>query len=379
MFDNFDLIKRNSDETVNNEYELLSNLSYMKDILDALPYIGCIINQNRQVVFTNKSLLNILNKKDYQSCIGKRPGELIQCKYAMESEFGCGTSKNCRLCGAFISIMHALEKNEISENECRITSNVNGEDIVFDLRVSAKPIIIRDTRYIMLTILDISSEKRRFALERIFFHDVANTAGGLFGLAKYLVEEHPQSLKPEMLDLFNETCRQLLEQISEQKDLIAAENGNLEVSLKTVPVKDVLLDLEKQFSHHSLTLSKDIRILVDHESADYSISTEPTTLKRILGYALKNAIEASNRNGAVSVKSEMISSQIVFRVHNQTEMDEVAKMQIFHRSFSTKGANRGLGTYSMKLLTEKYLKGKIEFQSNSENGTTFFIKLPLEI
>lgn len=58
-------------------------------------------------------------------------------------------------------------------------------------------------------------------------------------------------------------------------------------------------------------------------------------------------------------------------------MPKDVQYQVFQRSFSTKGHNRGLGTYSMKLITEKYLGGKIGFVSNETEGTKFFIKLPV--
>ena len=35
----------------------------------------------------------------------------------------------------------------------------------------------------------------------------------------------------------------------------------------------------------------------------------------------------------------------------------------------------GLGTYSMKLFGEKYLKGKVWFESSKEKGTIFFIEI----
>jgi sensor histidine kinase regulating citrate/malate metabolism len=50
-------------------------------------------------------------------------------------------------------------------------------------------------------------------------------------------------------------------------------------------------------------------------------------------------------------------------------------MQVFMRSFSTKGVQRGLGTYSMKILGEQYLGGKVDFETNPKNGTTFYIDL----
>ena len=52
------------------------------------------------------------------------------------------------------------------------------------------------------------------------------------------------------------------------------------------------------------------------------------------------------------------------------------RLQIFQRSFSTKGAGRGLGTYSVKLLSERYLKGAVGFRSTHAEGTRFFARYP---
>ncbi len=51
---------------------------------------------------------------------------------------------------------------------------------------------------------------------------------------------------------------------------------------------------------------------------------------------------------------------------------------MFNRTFSTKGEGRGIGTYSIKLLTENYLKGTVSFVSNESKGTVFSIKVRRE-
>jgi sensor histidine kinase regulating citrate/malate metabolism len=58
-------------------------------------------------------------------------------------------------------------------------------------------------------------------------------------------------------------------------------------------------------------------------------------------------------------------------------MPRSVQLQVFNRSFSTKGAGRGLGTYSMKLLTERFLGGRVWFTSTREAGTTFYASYPL--
>ncbi len=64
---------------------------------------------------------------------------------------------------------------------------------------------------------------------------------------------------------------------------------------------------------------------------------------------------------------------IFFFVYNKTVMTESVKLQVFQRSFSTKGKGRGIGTYSVKLFVERYLKGKVAFVSEEGKGTTFSV------
>ncbi|MGK0289243.1 MAG: sensor histidine kinase regulating citrate/malate metabolism, partial [bacterium] len=68
---------------------------------------------------------------------------------------------------------------------------------------------------------------------------------------------------------------------------------------------------------------------------------------------------------------------IEFSVHNPAVISKDIQLQIFQRSFSTKGENRGLGTYSVKLLSEQYLNGKVRFSSEAGKGTTFYVRYPL--
>ena len=66
----------------------------------------------------------------------------------------------------------------------------------------------------------------------------------------------------------------------------------------------------------------------------------------------------------------------VWDVWNSGVIPSNIQNRIFQRHFSTKASvGRGLGTFSMKLFGEKYLKGKVSFLSSVEKGTTFTFKL----
>ena len=93
---------------------------------------------------------------------------------------------------------------------------------------------------------------------------------------------------------------------------------------------------------------------------------------------VKNGIEGSIPGERVTMGCGAEGELVAFWVQNPTYMPEKVRLQVFNRSFSTKGTNRGLGTYSMKFLTERYLGGDISFTSSEEAGTTFTARYPLE-
>ena len=94
---------------------------------------------------------------------------------------------------------------------------------------------------------------------------------------------------------------------------------------------------------------------------------------------LRNALEATDPGGLVTVRCCNRAGRVVFEVHNQAVMPKDVQMQVFQRSFSTKAATgRGVGTHSMKLLGERYLHGTVGFTSQAPQGTTFWIELPEE-
>ena len=91
---------------------------------------------------------------------------------------------------------------------------------------------------------------------------------------------------------------------------------------------------------------------------------------------IKNALEASALGETVTIECRSEGANVRFDVHNTKVMARDVTLQMFRRSFSTKGKGRGLGTYSMRLLGEKYLGGKIDFVSEEQTGTIFSARFP---
>ena len=85
---------------------------------------------------------------------------------------------------------------------------------------------------------------------------------------------------------------------------------------------------------------------------------------------------ATAAGGTVTLGSQAQGDTVSFTVHNPTVMPPAVQLQIFSRSFSTKGSGRGLGTYSIKLISEKYLHGQVSFVSKAGEGTRFTVRYP---
>ncbi len=364
---------RASYEKVMLDYEYIIKLEHIKEILDALPNIAIILNPERQLVYSNHALMNMLNISQIDKILGTRHGEAIKCIHSNEEEGGCGTSESCRYCGAINAILQCKKENKRTSTECRIKSVIEGKEVNFDLLVTATPFYLRNKQFTIVSLYDISSEKRRIALERIFFHDVLNTAGGLNGIIELMKNMDSAEEIKDILAMAGIASKDLVEEILAHRELAAAENNEIKVKKTFISSNDLMNDIINQIKYNSLIKYKSI--IIDKSSVNLTFTSDEILLRRVLRNMLKNALEATKKNGTVYIGCNSEEDTITFWVKNSAFIPRDSQLQIFNRSFSTKGNDRGLGTYSMKLLTEKYLKGKISFTSDEDDGTIFLIQL----
>jgi signal transduction histidine kinase len=263
--------------------------------------------------------------------------------------------------------------------ECRMIRGRPGvEETALDLRVWSRPIEVEGEPFSVFSMVDISDEKRREALERIFFHDVLNTAGGVKGLADLMVQVGMnESGIREVAGMVAESADHLLDEISAQRALSAAESRELQVTAQALHSLELLNQLTRVFHSYCLAASKTIQ--VDPMASDITLVSDAVLLQRVLMNLAKNALEATAAGGTVTLGAHAEGDLVSFTVHNATVMPQDVQSQVFARSFSTKGSGRGLGTYSIKLITERYLGGKVSFVSNAEIGTRFTVSYPRTI
>ncbi|MCX7719036.1 MAG: PAS domain-containing sensor histidine kinase [Candidatus Sumerlaeaceae bacterium] len=340
-------------------------------LLNAMPEIVLILNAQRQIVFANQALADLLGIGDLATVYGLRPGEALDCIHAFEDKGGCGTTAFCTTCGMAKSVATA-QKGYADIQECHILRRQGVEALEF--RVHAYPFKALGADFTLYALTDISDEMRRRALERLFFHDILNTAGGVSGAAELLATADGEEFE-QMRSIVSRLSRRLVDEIMAQRDLAAAESGDLAVRIEQLNVADLLTDLAELYRRHEV--GRDRQIVVEMPDTPLTIKTDGRLLGRVIGNLVKNALEASQPMETVTIACRVVDDEIEFTVNNPAVMPEEVKLQLFQRSFSTKGTGRGLGTYSVRLLTERYLAGRVWFVSDEDGGTTFYLRYPL--
>ena len=349
---------------------LVEAIPLLKQAIDAMPNMVLILNENRQIVAANEAFLTATGTM-IADVVEKRHGEAVGCIRSKEGPDGCGTGRHCVTCGAVNAILQSQKEAKKVVRECRILVESGDGVAPMDLRVTASPFTAGEDRFILAAIEDVSQPKRLAVLQRTFFHDVLNTAGCIRGYADYLASESTPD--PETCRRIAYLTGQLIESIQSQRDLSHAETGDLKLHPELVHVPALLDALRLQFRKHSLAEGRNI-VVADVWQGE--IFTDRRLLQRILENMLKNALEATTSGQTVTMSCQQRPEGVVFSVHNPEVIPADVQLQLFQRSFSTKGeSGRGVGTYSIKLLGERYLQGKVGFVSQDGRGTTFTLTL----
>jgi len=364
--------ERASSEEIARQSRLFTGKRLLGMLPDMMPCVLMVLNGYRQIVFANQRLAELLPPANRdRNILGMRPGEALGCMHGFESEGGCGTTEFCSLCGAVQAIMTS-QSGQSDVRECRIIRRHNSEAV--DLRIWTTPVMVSDERFTICAALDISHEKRRQALEHIFLHDIYNVAYGLSWYADFLKKSEPDKV-PEYADTIQRLCNELIDEIDGQRIILRAETGELIPNPERVGSLDVLHKTIAIYTLHPASHNRTLRL--DEKSDDVTLVSDKILLMQVLCNMVKNALEACRTSETVTVGCTASNGVVKFWVHNPGHMSRNVQLQVFHRSFSTKGPGRGLGTYSIKLLTERYLKGSVSFTSTPKSGTTFTVYCPL--
>jgi signal transduction histidine kinase len=363
--------QRLSQEQLAETIAQISATPLVSGLLNAVSGMLAVLNEHRQVIALNHTMLAMLGIQDTEAVLGLRPGEALECVHAHKEQGGCGTSRWCSSCGAAIAIVSCLQSDTPVERLCALSAHHDGIQRDLALMVRAQPITIHKSRFILLFLQDITLQEQRAALERTFYHDISNMLCGLVGASELLSDTNDSTL----VQTIRQASLRLMSEVSIQRSMSESQAFAYQPMRHSSSAAAIVAELKLLFINHPAALDKSITF--DDAGASAPFTTDTSLLIRILTNMLVNACEATEPGGSIKLWVDPSPTTLSFCVWNPAHIPESVALRIFQRSFSTKQqSGRGMGTYSMKLFGERILGGRVSFVSTPQSGTTFRLELP---
>lgn len=366
--------RKSTEQIIEIHRKILEN-PLLQTVLEYAPVFVGVLTEERQFVLVNERFFFSIGFDEGVDGLGLRPGEIFGCIHHSDVPEGCGEGPACRYCGVVQLVFRAISTGKAQEGEARLTTEKDGTVRGWDLMITVEPVDIDEQRFFILFMRDISAEKYKSMMEKIFFHDILNSVTTLDSLV-HLLHPDPGENDPDgFIGMLRGRIQDVEEQINFHRKLLSAEKGEMIPSLEMVELKGELENLIA--AEEQVVRLNELELTYNLEGEEVWVRSDRIILRRIFLNLLKNAREASSRGDTIVLRIRVEDGRVKIGVHNPAVMPPNVRSQVFQRSFSTKGAGRGLGTYSIKLLTTRYMNGDISFRSEEGFGTEFLLDLPV--
>jgi len=354
--------------------ELASNHPVTTAVLNSCRMLLAVLTSDRHIVALNRRLAGQLGLGESDLGRGLRPGAALGCVRRAEAPGGCGTGALCTECGITRVLATVEGGDEAAEAECLLCTRRSGSLEPREFMARASTVDVEGARFTVLSLEDIAERQRRDALERVFLHDVLNGLQTLTAGIDLLRLTDPAGAETLVARLERAVARTTREVVA-QRDFALLDRGDYVPVTRRIPLEELLATLRDIFGDHPVARDRALRI--EPPPHPLHLVTDRTLVERVLENMVKNALEATEPGGTVRVWAVADLARVRLSVWNDSAIPEAIARRVFQRYHSTKdGAGRGLGTYGMKLLGERYLGGAVGFRSADEEGTTFYLDLP---
>nr|MBC8445354.1 hypothetical protein [Rhodospirillaceae bacterium] len=216
-------------------------------------------------------------------------------------------------------------------------------------------------------------------------HELRTPMNAILGLSQFLDNNPAEPLsssQKEYVNLILKSGEHLLELIKQVLELSKIEAGHLEVTFQQVKIEPLLEECL-----HTLSPRAGGRgISLENSSRGATIPqvwTDPVRLKQILLNLLSNAVKYNQENGSVAIDCRLMGENTIRIMVMDTgggipKSKQKGLFVPFDRLGREAGEIEGTGiglAISKRLVTA--LNGSIDFKSTKDEGSTFWIDLPI--
>jgi signal transduction histidine kinase len=338
-------------------------------LLTSLSGVAVLLDDQGLVVAVNGGFLEPLGVGDPPAVLGLGLGSVPVEAATADPAQVAGTT-------AALAVAAAAAGGRPEARVCHMAVQREGSRMDLDMEARATPIEVGGRRFTLVTLADVSGERRRTTQEQVLLHELNNLAAGLSGALGALSDPDPAEARSAAEDLRLLVAR-LAREVEVQRALASGRSGTLRTVVEQVRVPALVDQLRR--AHQASRAWAGKRLQVDLPEG-LSLATDAALLQRLVAQMLTNAFEATPAGGEVRLSVEATPTEVAFRAWNAGAIPPAIASRVFERYFSTKtGEGRGQGTYALKVFGEACLKGQVSFTSNAAEGTTFELRLPRSI
>jgi len=166
--------------------QILENVGFLQEILDAIPAMLLIVDNDVQILHLNATASSGLGL-DIRDVHHKRGGEALHCVHATDVPGGCGRGPACRECIIRNAVTNAVQGNKTYRKATRMKLVNNSSTTELQLLITASPFKFEEKSYILLTLENISELIRLKSLLPICMHckKIRNDEGYWNNIAVY--------------------------------------------------------------------------------------------------------------------------------------------------------------------------------------------------
>lgn len=345
-----------------------------RNIIESSPDAITVTDLNGKIIDCNQKALELYGLSEKKDCIGMSSFNFIAQRDHEKA------TKN---------VVKTFEKGAIKNVEYTFLKK-DGREFSGELSASVVTDAEGKPAFFMAITKDIS-ERKRIEQSKSEFTSIAShqlrTPLSIMGW-------YTEMILKGKAGAINKQQKKYLKEIYDANDhLVKLVNMLLNVSrieLGTFVVNPSKLDLIKIINKIIKGLSaqikeKRLKIEKNYPEKSFFLNTDQNILNIVFQNLLSNAIRYTNDKGKITLSIEKQEPFVLVKVSDTgLGIPEAQQAQIFSRFFRADNIKKkdasgtGLGLYIAKSVLGQ-INGKISFKSQEDKGTTFYVKIPLEI
>lgn len=243
-------------------------------------------------------------------------------------------------------------------------------------------VLIVDTVSIVYleTIQRKRSEEIRKTFTATLAHDLRSPIMGEQKALEVMLSKNPEtpiSDFSEYLKGIYDTNDDLLKIVNNLLEIYQFESGKSELKLETNNIKEIIESVARTLK--PLAEDQQSNISLEIEENMPSVMVDRSEIQRVISNLTSNAIKHNKKGTDITIKACKIDNEIQVSVSDNGQgIPDAEKPNIFQKYPVVKsGIGSGLGLFLSKQIIDAH-HGRIWFESEEGNGTTFHFTLPVK-